>query len=350
MNTLTFTLPELGWGAHFLSQLSVEDLENNNPFRVTAVHRNSLETMGENGPVRLPLTGGLADNGVAVGDWIICDSETRKPQRVLDRKSLLHRRGAGDDPSVQLIAANIDTLFVVTSCNSDFNPARLERYLALALQAGVAPVLVLTKSDICEAPETYRARAQDLMQNMMVELIDAKSPEAIDQLMPWCGRGQTVALLGSSGVGKSTIANALTGAGLLTQDIREQDSKGKHTTTHRSMHAIGGGGWLIDTPGMRALRLLDVQEGVDALFEDVADLVTQCKFNDCEHETEPGCAVQSAIAKGELDPSRLTRWRKLGREEERNSDSVAQSRKRGRKLEQSYAVGRKIGRSKRDQR
>ncbi|MFT4999923.1 MAG: ribosome biogenesis GTPase [Paracoccaceae bacterium] len=342
------SLNDLGWSNFFLSQLTVEELDAQLPLRVSEVHRNAVETEGEAGALRVPNTGEMVDQGVAVGDWLLCDSQSQRPTRILDRKSVLHRRGAGDDPSTQLIAANIDTLFIVSSCNSDFNPSRLERYLALALQADVEPVLVLTKADLCENPASYMDRAKTLLRNVSVELVNAKSAATIEQLMPWCGIGQTVALLGSSGVGKSTITNALTGAELLTQDIREDDAKGKHTTTSRSMHAIKGGGWLIDTPGMRALRMLDVREGVDALFEDVSELAGQCRFNDCAHETEPGCAIQNAIASGALDPARLDRWLKLSREDVRNSDTVAQSHKRSRKLEKTYQAGRRQGKSKRD--
>ena len=348
MKTQTHSLTELGWGNHFLSQLTVEELQNQLPLRVCEVHRNALDTKGEAGSARIPLTGELADQGVAVGDWLLCEPQSMRALRILERKTVLYRRGAGDDPTSQLIAANIDTLFIVSSCNTDFNPARLERYLALALQAGVEPVLVLTKSDLCDNPDIYVERAKSLLHNVSLELVNAKSPKAVGQLMPWCGKGQTVALLGSSGVGKSTITNALTGTELLTQDIRQDDAKGKHTTTSRSMHQIKSGGWLIDTPGMRALRLMDVRDGVDALFEDVADLATQCRFSNCAHESEPGCAVLSAIAKDQLDPRRLERWLKLAREDQRNSETVAQSRKRSRNLEKTYQSGRQRGKAKRD--
>jgi ribosome biogenesis GTPase / thiamine phosphate phosphatase len=348
MSTQITTLTELGWGTYYLSQLTLEELETTMPLRVIELHRNAVETLGENGPNRLPLTGKIADQGIAVGDWILADAETLKPLRVLERKSVLQRRGAGDDPRSQLIASNIDTLFIVSSCNADFNTSRLERYLALALQAQVEPVLVLTKADQCDDPTPYKSRAEDLLRGVMVELIDATSPAAIDQLMPWCGNGQTVALLGSSGVGKSTITNALTGAGLQTQGIRDDDAKGKHTTTSRSMHRVISGGWLIDTPGMRALRLTDVRDGVDTLFEDVADLADTCRFNDCTHQNEPGCAVQAAISDGQLDPARLERWLKLSREDQRHTETIAQSHKRSRQQEQIYQTGRQRGRGKRN--
>lgn len=348
MNTQIPTLADLGWGNFYLSQLSTDELETCQPHRVTEVHRTAIDVLGEQGPLRLPKAGALADQGIAVGDWLLCEIGSTAPLRLLERRSVLKRRGAGDDPTSQLIAANIDTLFIVSSCNADFNLPRLERYQALALQYGVEPVLILTKADLSDGAADYAKRARDMLRNITVELVDATGPDVAAQLMPWCGKGQTVALLGSSGVGKSTLTNALTDAGLITQGIREDDAKGKHTTTSRSMHAIRGGGWLIDTPGMRALRLTDVQAGVDQVFQDVADLAGQCRFNDCGHDTEPGCAIRGAIAAGDLDEARLHRWIKLGREDDRNSETIAQSHQRLRARQRGYQTGRKRGRDKRD--
>lgn len=348
MTDNSYTLSDLGWGNFYLSQLSTDDLATCIPLRVSEVHRTAIDVLGEDGPKRLPKIGILVDQGIAVGDWVLCEKPDLRPLRLLERKSVLKRRGAGDDAASQLIAANIDTLFIVSSCNADFNLARLERYQALALQYEVEPVLILTKADLCDDAAEFANRARDTLRNVAVEVVDATGPDVAAQLMPWCGVGQTVALLGSSGVGKSTITNALTDAGLATQGIREDDAKGKHTTTSRSMHKIVGGGWLIDTPGMRSLRLTDVQAGVDAVFQDVADLAGQCRFNDCAHETEPGCAIQGAIEAGDLDEARYHRWLKLGREEERNTETIAQSHKRLRAREQGYQTGRKRGRAKRD--
>jgi ribosome biogenesis GTPase len=225
-----------------------------------------------------------------------------------------------------LIAANLDTLFVTSSCNADFNPARIERYLALAAQAGVVPVLVLTKADACAEPGDYLARTAAFAPSLVAEALDARDPAAVARLAPWCGPGQTVAFVGSSGVGKSTLVNTLTGSALATRGIREDDAKGRHTTTARSLHPLPSGGWLIDTPGMRALRLYDAAEGVAAVFDDIAALAASCRFSDCSHDTEPGCAVLAAIDAGELAPERLSRWRKLGREDAHNTASIAEQR------------------------
>ncbi|MEE9429238.1 MAG: ribosome small subunit-dependent GTPase A [Paracoccaceae bacterium] len=334
------TLPDMGWTQFFQSQIEIEEYDRLTPVRVTEVHRNAIETIGQSGQTRLPMTGELVDHGVAVGDWIVTDKNTDLPVRVLTRKTLLQRRASGDDPSAQLIAANVDTLFIVSSCNADFNIARLERYMALAHQAEIEPVIVLTKADLCDEPEEFRQRAQSGLQGVVVETVVATDPKVAKQLEPWCSKGLTVALLGSSGVGKSTLINALTGAGVLTQDIREDDAKGRHTTTRRSMHRTPTGGWVIDTPGMRSLRLTDVAEGVDMVFADVSELVQYCKFRDCKHETEPGCAIQSAIAAGDLDPARLVRWQKLQREDARHTETLAQGRERTRSLNKKYAGGK----------
>ncbi len=344
---MTFSLAELGWTPFYQSQLTLEECESHQQLRVTEMHRNALDTLGPDGPRRVPMTHGLAEEGVAVGDWILIAKASGHPDRVLNRRSLLQRRAAGSEPSAQLIAANIDTLFITTSCNADFNPARLERYLALALQAGVDPVIVLTKTDLADDPDDYRRRAEAIMRGVLVELVNAKSADAADRLAPYCAKGRTVALLGSSGVGKSTLTNALTGDEAVTQEIREDDAKGRHTTTARSMHRTAAGGWLIDTPGIRELRLFDAGEGLDEVFEDIVDLAARCRFSDCAHETEPGCAVQAEIAAGELDPARLKRWQKLMREDLHNSESVAEHRARSRGLQKMYREGQKRGRAKR---
>ncbi len=345
MNNENITLPDLGWGAFYQSQLSVEEIETLRPLRVTELHRSSLETMGGDGPLRVPMHKALAEQGLAVGDWILTEKDSVHVERILDRKSLIRRGSAGIEAASQLIAANIDTLFIVSSCNADFNIARLERYLALAHQAEVEPVLILTKADMCEDPSEYMAAAGEL-QNTQVVIIDATAGETVKHLAPWSGNGQTVALVGSSGVGKSTITNTMTGLNLLTRDIREDDAKGVHTTTARSMYRMVTGGWLIDTPGMRALRLIDARDAVDAVFEDVSDLALTCKFNDCKHEVEPGCAVLAAIETGDLTERRVKRWQKLLREEENAAESIAESRARHRKFHKEVRTAQDIRRSK----
>ena len=345
MNNETLTLPDLGWSAFFQSQLSIEEVEDMRPLRVTEVHRNSLETMGVDGPIRLPMHRDLVEHGMAVGDWVLTSHDSVQVERVLERKSLIKRGSAGLEAVAQLIAANIDTLFIVSSCNADFNIARLERYLALAHQAEVEPVLVLTKVDLCEDPSVYIDKAAEL-QNVITVTIDATADDTVEHLTPWCGVGQTVALVGSSGVGKSTITNTMTGLEILTKGIREDDAKGVHTTTARSMYRMVSGGWLIDTPGMRALRLVDARDAVDAVFEDISDLALTCKFNDCKHESEPGCAIRAAVEAGTLDEARIGRWQKLVREEDYAVETIAESRARHKKFHKETRVAQDIRRSK----
>ena len=345
MNNQTLTLPDLGWGSFYQSQLSIEEVEEQRPLRVTEVHRNSLETMGLDGPIRVPMHRDLVEHGMAVGDWVLTKKDSVQVERVLDRKSLIKRGSAGLEAVAQLIAANIDTLFIVSSCNADFNIARLERYLALAHQAEVEPVLVLTKADMCDDPAAYVARAAEL-QNVQVVAIDATAGDTVEHLAPWCGVGQTVALVGSSGVGKSTITNTMTGLDILTRGIREDDAKGVHTTTARSMYRMVSGGWLIDTPGMRALRLVDARQAVDAVFEDISDLALTCKFNDCKHDSEPGCAIRAAVAAGDLDVARIGRWQKLVREEDQAVETIAESRARNKKFNKENKYAQDIRRSK----
>ncbi len=329
-------LKELGWNAEFLRQLDIDEIGRLTPVRLTSVHRDRVEALGEDGPRTLLLPPGLTTGEVAVGDWVLADTasdpEADRIDRVLDRKSLLHRRAAGTDVRDQLIAANVDTLFITSSFNEDFNPARLERFLALALAAGVQPVFVMTKADLCDHLDPYLDALRDLAPSVPVVALDARDGDAAAQLADWCGPGQTVALLGSSGVGKSTLAATLTGDDIVTQDIRDDDAKGRHTTTARSFHRLTDGGWLIDTPGMRAVRLAGVEEGIDAVFADVAELAAGCRFTDCQHDTEPGCAVQAAIEAGDLDPDRLARWQKLKLEEARHSESLAQANARGKRF------------------
>lgn len=333
------TLSSLGWSNSFLAQLDETELSLT-PVRIAGVHRARIDGLSADGPVALPFTGAISAGDLAIGDWVLSDGE--RICRLLDRKTLLSRRAAGTGNVAQLIAANVDTLFIVTSCNADFNPARLERYLALSAEAGTEPVILLTKADTSAEADDYRNRAARLQRSLTVLTLDARDPQVATTLADWCREGQTVALLGSSGVGKTTLTNSLTGLQGATGPIRESDARGRHTTTIRSMHALAAGGWLIDTPGMRSLSLVDASIGIDAVFQDVTDLVGLCRFRDCTHQTEPGCAVRQAIADGDLDEARLNRWDKLKREDRFNSETPAEARDRarrfGKQIKKSLAV------------
>lgn len=337
------TRDALGWGPFFLTQLDIEELETLTPARIATVHRDRVTGFSDIGPLDLTLDPGITTAAVGVGDWVLCAPAQHRLVRVLDRRTELTRGTEYHSGEKQLIAANIDTLLITTSCNNDFNPARLERYLALAHDAMITPVIVLTKSDQSDDPNDYIDQARALGRDLQVLAINAKSPQGIDALAPWCGKGQTVALAGSSGVGKTTIANGLTGGTALTQDIREDDARGRHTTTGRSLHRLPTGGWLIDTPGMRGLGVAEVAFGIDTTFPEISEAALNCKFRDCAHESEPGCAVQKGIADGDIDPERLKRFNKLKRENQHATDTIAQARDRNRKLGKMYksAVSKK---------
>jgi ribosome biogenesis GTPase len=322
------TIDALGWQAFFSAQLSVEELTDTPPIRVTQVHRNTLRIMGNGIDDTIPHA-----FEATVGDWLLFDAKSYKPTRLLERKSLIKRRAPGHDRSIQLIAANIETAFITTSCNADFNIARLERYIALAFEAEIDPVILLTKSDMSDDAEGFVTQAQAISPDIPVIALDARNSDPRDKLAPWCKPGRTVAFLGSSGVGKSTLTNALSGSDdIATAGIREDDARGRHTTTSRQLHIIKDGCVVLDTPGMRELQLTDATSGIEEVFADLHDLSTQCKFNDCKHDTEPGCAVTAALERGEIDAPRMARWRKLMAEEEFNSASLAQRKSKNKVL------------------
>lgn len=323
-------LHSLGWNPYFQSQLDPEEMDKVQPVRVIALHRNYLDILGTSGESKIPISGKFRDILITVGDWLLLD-ENERVQRLLDRKTIFKRRAAGTGREKQLIASNVDTLFIVTSCNQDFNVARLERYLVLAEEAGVLPVIVLTKIDECDDPNDFRSRAEAIRRGVLVVLVNSLDSNSVADLSCWCNEGQTVALVGSSGVGKSTIINTLTGkTELKTAGIRQDDDKGRHTTTGRALYRLNAGGWLLDTPGMREIQLVDVHDGILSVFDDIVALANQCRFNDCKHENEPGCAVQAAIQTGDLEPARLARYRKLEAEERRNSETLAERRSKER--------------------
>ncbi len=315
----------LGWRPFFQGQIDADaDIR---PARVLSVHRDRVEIAGEGLHETAELSPKAAAMQITVGDWILIDEQRHIVKR-LERFGAFRRRAAGTGADVQIIAANVDTLFIVTSANRDFNIARLERYLAIAHDAGAFPIIVITKADTVESTEEFLAAASGLAPGVLVEALNALDPHDVEVLRPWCEAGQTVALLGSSGVGKSTLTNTLTGEHLHTRAAREDDQRGRHTTTSRSMHQLPHGGWLIDTPGMRELQLVDVGNALGDVFSEVIALAARCRFSDCSHETEPGCAVQLAIDEGRLDAERLRRYRKLQAEDRRNSESVAERRSR----------------------
>lgn len=331
----SFSLSELGWKPVFQQQLTLDELETGLPGRIYAVHKGAIALFTEAGPLELPrqLFNRLPD--VTVGDWLLLSSDDNRPARLLDRSSVIRRKAAGQQHGIQLIAANIDVLLIVSSCNRDFNPARLERYLALAYESGAVPVVVLTKADLCDDADVYLEQAKSLHTGLPVELVNALDTHTLAGIRALCKPGTTLAMVGSSGVGKSTLANALGEGNLATAPIREDDAKGRHTTTARSMHPIINGSLLIDMPGMREIQLTDCETGLDELFDDLRDL-GQCRFSDCTHTCEPGCVVLAAVESGRIEQRRLDSHHKLLREQRRNTETLAEQHKRMKKFGRMY--------------
>ena len=329
------SLKALGWKPVLQQQLTLDEYTDTDPARVSAVHKDSFVLMHERGTTQLPRIHFKDLPPLTVGDWCLLTPELDKPTRMLERTSLIQRKAAGEETAVQLMAANVDILLIVSSCNADFNLSRLERYLALAFESGVLPIVVLTKTDLCESPDDYRGQLTGLHQNLNVELVNALDSSTLSGIKAYCEPGTTLAMVGSSGVGKSSIANALGVTDQATAPIREQDAKGRHTTTVRSLHTIINDSVLIDMPGMREIQLAGGESGVEELFDDLQGF-GDCRFKDCSHTTEPGCALLAAVEKGEIDQRRLDSYHKLMREQEHNSESIAQRHERMRKLGKLY--------------
>lgn len=261
----------------------------------------------------------------AVGDFVVTDCNSRQGHAVihgiLPRKSVFIRKAAGTGNKEQVIAANIDTVFICMSLNHDFNLRRLERYLSVAWNSGAMPVIVLTKSDLCSDVEPFLRSVESVAVGTDVVVTCAMGEDGINKLLPYIREGKTVALIGSSGVGKSTLINRLLGEDRLDTNGLRNDDKGRHTTTRRELFLLKKGGMVIDTPGMRELGLWDTDEGLDRTFSDIETLAAGCRFRDCSHTGEPGCAVREAIMKGELPEERLQSYQKLKTENRYSEDT-----------------------------
>ena len=260
----------------------------------------------------------------AVGDYVMvncADPDTAIIHQVLPRKSLFVRKAAGTSKTEQAVAANIDTVFLCMSLNNDFNLRRLERYLAVAWESGADPVVVLTKADLCADLPQKQREVETIAMGVDILTTSAMELEGYRQIMPYITEGRTVAFVGSSGVGKSTLINRLLGEERLTTDGLRKDDKGHHTTTHRELLFLPNGAMVIDTPGMRELGMWDAASGVEQTFTDIEALAAQCRFRNCSHTSEPGCAVRAAIRSGELDSGRWQSYQKLKNENSYAADS-----------------------------
>ena len=280
-------LGTLGWQSYFAEQLDEEESLTQNPVRVTEVRSNGIRVVGQDMDQRMIPPSSLGkQHRVVVGDWILIDAQQHKITRVLDRTSLLQRRAPGSGGKTQLLVANLDTVLLVSSCNQDFNLARLKRYVAMALEANVTPVIVLTKRDVLddcseEASAVLNSYLDDAREiaGVAVVVLDARGDEPADKLAEWCRPGHTVAFLGSSGVGKSTLANSLCGQRVAeTGTIHEDSGQGRHTTTRRQLYFLSNGCAVVDTPGLRELQLFDVSQGLTEVFSDLVEHVEISRF------------------------------------------------------------------------
>jgi ribosome biogenesis GTPase len=317
-------LARLGWTPAFEDQFAPHAADGLEPARVAVEHRGAyLLYTAAGGERPAELSGRLRhavdsrDELPAVGDWVaVADPEGADKalvQAVLPRRTKFSRMAANDHGQTieQVVAANVDVVFLVAGLDGDLNVRRLERYLTLGWESGAEPVVVLTKTDLCEDVEAVVLEVEGVTVGVPVHTISNVTGEGVAELAGYFTGDRTVAALGSSGVGKSSLVNRLAGEELMpTGDLRA-DGRGRHTTVNRQLLLLPQGGLFLDTPGMRELRLWESDDGLAAAFDDVAAAAAQCHFSDCAHETEPGCAVRAAIADGSLDPERLASWRKL---------------------------------------
>ena len=318
-------LEDWGWDAKWAASFGDDAAKGYFPARLIEEQRGLFQIMSEHGikSARTPgkmrhLAADRADLP-AVGDWVSAESVVNEKvvliRRILPRRTKLSRKAAGETMEEQVIAANLDTVLVMTAFNADFNMRRLERFLTVSLESGAVPVLLINKLDVCEEPGPYLEQAKAAAGSAPVIAISAKTAAGFDALNEWIKPGRTVGLIGSSGVGKSTLVNRLAGnEEIKTAETRSKDERGRHTTTHRQLFILPNGGILLDTPGMREMQFWDSEQGLAKTFDEIEALAPSCKFKDCAHDKEPGCAVKAAVAAGTLAADRLESWSKLKRE------------------------------------
>lgn len=355
-----FTLQDLGWTPSHTTEFEHHAAAGLTPARVAAQHRGAYVLFSELGELRADTAGRLAHDAAgagdlpAVGDWVAVATRPHEQaatiRHVFARRTKFSRKVALGASQEQVLAANVDAVFLLMSLNEDFNLRRLERYLTMAWESGAQPVVVLTKTDLDPDWHLRVLEVESIAFGLPVHPISNLTGAGLDLVRSHLAPGRTVALLGSSGVGKSTLVNTLAGEEVLaTQSIREDDGEGRHTTTHRQLVLLPGGGLVLDTPGMRELQLWESSDGISETFADVEALAAQCRFSDCAHRTEPGCAVQAALENGALPFGRWAGYTKLQRELahlERRLDKRLQSEERKRWAKVG-AEGRARSRAKR---
>lgn len=322
-------LTDLGWNQEWENKFESFKEKGYGVGRVITENMHIYKVATEHGELQAEVSGrirgkakgrlGRRDEFPAVGDWVILreylDENKAIVHGILPRVSQFTRKAAGTGTHMQIVAANLDYVFILTSLNNEFNLRRIERYLTLAWESGANPVIVLTKADLCSDVQAKVSEVESIAFGVPIHAVSSINEEGLESIHPYLKKGITIGLLGSSGVGKSTLINRLLGKDILrTNEVREGDDRGKHTTTHRELVVMPEGGLIIDTPGMRELQVWEVDDGLNQLFEDIIDLSEQCKFNDCLHRKEPGCAVKQAIKNGELDQERLDNYNKMEKE------------------------------------
>ncbi|MFB2772529.1 ribosome small subunit-dependent GTPase A [Pelatocladus sp. BLCC-F211] len=318
-------LDDLGWSKFFAHSFEAYRQQGFSIGRVAIGYRNTYILYSEHGELTAEITGKVryratqAQDFPAVGDWVVISVQACEGQatihEILPRKSKFSRKTIGSKIQEQIIAANIDIVLLVCGLDGDFNPRRIERYLILAWESGANPVILLNKLDLCNCLDKCLAQVESIAPGVPIVVANATKDEGLDQLKPYLQAAQTVALLGSSGVGKSTITNQLRGEALqAVQPVRQSDHRGRHTTTNRELILLPNGSLVIDTPGMRELQLWAGDDSLHETFTDIETLALKCRFRDCQHNHEPGCAVQQALAEKKLDHSRFLSYQKLHKE------------------------------------
>jgi ribosome biogenesis GTPase len=337
-------LDRLGWNGFFAAHFYEYAQQGYRAGRIALEYNRFYRVMTAEGEIIAETSGRLRHEAAgradlpAVGDWVALQMLVQENKAVihavLPRRSKFARKIKGSKTEEQIVGTNVDTVFLVTSLNQDFNLRRIERYLAAAWESGASPVILLTKSDLCPDIAEKIAMIEEVAVGVPIHAVCAIKDEGLDELTQYFSEGRTVALIGSSGVGKSTLINRLLGEQRQkVKEVRQHDERGQHATRHRELILMPSGGLVLDTPGMRELQLWDIEEGIEATFEDVEEIAQRCYFSDCKHRTEPHCAVQSALDDGSLAPQRFESYLKLLQELDylaRRQDALAQRTERNR--------------------